>query len=151
MRWRPRPAVRVIALGLHWRGDSLLAVEIPDDTGRIKGVRPLGGGVDFGETWQVALAREFQEELGVEVEIGAEAIIMENIYTHEGHTGHEVVFLAEVKFPKGAFAGESAIHFQEDNGDGYIARWFPLADLDDGKLSLYPAGLKERLLAMRNA
>jgi ADP-ribose pyrophosphatase YjhB (NUDIX family) len=151
MKWRPHPAIRVIALGLHWRGDSLLAVEILDDAGRIKGVRPLGGGVDFGETWQVALAREFQEELGLDVDVGAEAIVMENIYTHEGHTGHEVVFLAEVKFPDGAFAGETAIHFQEDNGDKCVARWFPLADLMSGAISLFPTGLKDRLLAMRDA
>jgi len=151
MKWRPHPAIRVIALGLHWRDDSLLAVEILDDAGRVKGVRPLGGGVGFGETWQVALAREFQEELGVDVEVGAETIVIENIYAHEGHIGHEVAFLAEVKFPKGAFASESAIHFQEDNGDRCIARWFPLADLMSGAIPLFPAGLKDRLPAMRGA
>lgn len=151
MKWRPRPAIRVIALGLHWRGDSLLAAEIPDDAGRLKGVRPLGGGVDFGETWQSALAREFQEELGIDIEVGTEAIVMENIYTHEGHTGHEVVFLAKVKFPDGAFADENTIHFQEDNGDRCIARWFPLADLMSGAIPLFPTGLKDRLPALLGA
>ena len=53
--WRPKPAIRVIAIGLHWRDDRLLAVEVNDDHGAVKGVRPLGGGVEFGETWRDAL------------------------------------------------------------------------------------------------
>lgn len=55
------------ALGLHWRGDRLLAAEVLDDAGRIKGVHPLGGTVEFGETAEAAVIREFREELGIKV------------------------------------------------------------------------------------
>ena len=63
--WRPHPHIRVVALGLHWRGGRLLAAEVRDDAARIKGVRPLGGEIEFGESWRTALVREFNEELGV--------------------------------------------------------------------------------------
>jgi hypothetical protein len=41
--WRLHSHIRVVAIGLHWRNDRLLAAEVRDDAGRIKGVRPLGG------------------------------------------------------------------------------------------------------------
>ena len=145
--WRPHPHIRVVALGLHWRGGRLLAAEVRDDAGRIKGVRPLGGEIEFGESWRAALVREFNEELGIDVTLKGEPLMLENIFVHEGSTGHEVVFVAEVAFPDGAFAGRDRIDFREDNGEEIVARWFDLAELDvDGGPRLYPTGLKELLL-----
>ncbi|MFT4118466.1 NUDIX hydrolase [Bradyrhizobium sp.] len=128
--WRPHARIRVVAIGLHWRAGRLLAAEVRDDAGRIKGVRPLGGEIEFGESWQAALKREFNEELGIDVTIKSEPLMMENIFTHEGATGHEVMFIAEVAFPDGAFNGQDRIDSREDNGEEIVARWFDLADLD---------------------
>jgi 8-oxo-dGTP pyrophosphatase MutT (NUDIX family) len=144
--WRPHPHIRVVAIGLHWRDGRLLAAEVRDDAGRIKGVRPLGGEIEFGESWRAALLREFTEELGIDIIIIGEPLMMENIFVHEGSTGHEVMFITEVAFPDGAFAGQDRIDFREDNGEEIVARWFDLADLDvEGGPSLYPTGLKELL------
>ncbi|PPQ15833.1 DNA mismatch repair protein MutT [Bradyrhizobium sp. AC87j1] len=149
--WRPHPHIRVVAIGLHWRDGRLLAAEIRDDAGRIKGVRPLGGEIEFGESWRTALMREFNEELGIDVTITSEPLVLENIFVHEGSTGHEVMFVAEVVFAEGAFAGQDRIDFLEDNGEPIVARWFDLADLDgDGGPSLYPTGLKDVLLASKD-
>lgn len=145
--WRPPPHIRVVAIGLHWRDGRLLAAEVRDDAGRIKGVRPLGGEIEFGESWRVALVREFNEELGIVVAIIGEPLMMENIFVHGGATGHEVMFIAEVAFPDGAFSGQDRIDFREDNKEEIVARWFDLADLDvPGSPSLYPIGLKDLLL-----
>ncbi|BBO15271.1 MULTISPECIES: NUDIX hydrolase [Bradyrhizobium] len=145
--WRPHPHIRVVAIGLHWRDGRLLAAEIRDDAGRIKGVRPLGGEIEFGESWRTALMREFNEELGIDVTITSEPLVLENIFMHEGATGHEVMFICEVEFPDGAFADRDRLDFLEDDGEQIVARWFDLADLDvDGGPSLYPAGLKDVLL-----
>lgn len=145
--WRPKQNIRVITIGLHWRDGLLLAAEVRDDSGKIKGVRPLGGGVDFGETWQQALTREFKEELDISVTISGAPLVMENIYVHEGEAGHEIVFIADVQFSDGAFEGQEVIKFSEDNGVECTARWFDLDDLDNGKVELFPSGLKELLLA----
>lgn len=145
--WRPHPQIRVVAIGLHWRNGRLLAAEIRDDAGRIKGVRPLGGEIEFGESWRTALVREFNEELGIDVTITSEPLMMENIFVHEGAMGHEVMFIAEVTFPYGAFGGQDRIDFREDSGEQIVARWFDLADLDvEGRPRLYPTGLKDALL-----
>jgi 8-oxo-dGTP pyrophosphatase MutT (NUDIX family) len=144
--WRPHPRIRVVAIGLHWRDGRLLAAEVRDDAGRLKGVRPLGGEIEFGENWQAALMREFNEELGIGVSITSEPSMLENIFMHEGSTGHEVVFVAEVALPEDAFAGQERIDFREDDGEQIVARWFDLADLDiEGGPSLYPTGLKDLL------
>lgn len=145
--WRPQQHVKVKAIGLHWREGKLLAAEVFDDHGQLKGVRPLGGGVEFGESWQTALAREFKEELNVDVEVNGPPHVMENIYTHHGATGHEVLFIGEVRFSAQAFAGQNVIEFLEDNGTPCTARWFDLTELDlaDGP-ALFPAGLKQVLL-----
>lgn len=148
--WRPYPHIRVVAIGLHWRDGRLLAAEVRDDAGRIKGVRPLGGAIEFGESWRAALVREFSEELGIDVTITGEPLILENIFVHEGATGHEVMFIAEVALPDGAFSGQDRIDFREDNGEEIVARWFDLADLDvDGGPCLYPTGLKDLLLGSK--
>ena len=70
--WRPAPAIRVKALGLHWRDGRLLAFEVHDDAGRVTGVRPLGGSIEFGETAEAALRREFREELGIDVVVAGD-------------------------------------------------------------------------------
>lgn len=145
--WRPHAHIRVVAIGLHWRDGRLLAAEVRDDAGRIKGVRPLGGEIEFGESWRAALVREFNEELGIDVTLKGEPLMLENIFMHEGATGHEVMFISEVEFPDAAFRGQDRIDFREDNGEQIVARWFDLADLDaDGAPSLFPTGLKGLLL-----
>ncbi|MFT0859277.1 NUDIX hydrolase [Ancylobacter sp. G4_0304] len=143
--WRPKSHIRVVAIGLVWREGRLLAAEVRDDAGALKGVRPLGGGVAFGERWQEALSREFREELGLEVSIGPCLAVLENIFSHEGATGHEVVFVADVALPPGALAGIEAVAFEEDGGEPCLARWYEPEVLDGEGPALFPTGLKALL------
>lgn len=145
-QWRPPQHVKVKAIGLHWRDGKLLAAEVYDDHGQLKGVRPLGGGVEFGEPWQTALRREFKEELDVEIEVLGAPHVMENIYTHHGAVGHEVLCIGKVRFSKEAFAGQNVIEFFEDSGAPCTAKWFDLSELDlpQGP-ALFPSGLKQLL------
>lgn len=145
--WRPAARIRVKALDLHWRGDRLLAAEVLDDAGDVKGVRPLGGTVEFGETAEMAVIREFQEELGIVVKTNGVPFFVENIFTHEGSLGHEILAIFNVSFPPGAYADETRIEFKEDSGVTCFAEWFDLSSLDvSGQLQLYPEGLKAYLL-----
>ncbi|MFK7763568.1 MAG: NUDIX hydrolase [Roseobacter sp.] len=141
--WRPHPEIRVKALGLHWRDRRLLAAEVLDDQRQVKGVRPLGGSVMFGETAQDAVVREFKEELDLDIQTAGSPFFMENLFTHEGSNGHEVLIIFNVVFPAGAFADETRITFQEDNGVTCHAEWFDLDRLDvPGTPQLFPQGLK---------
>ena len=145
-KWRPPKHIKVKALGLHWREGKLLAAEVYDDQGKLQGVRPIGGSIEFGEQWQLALIREFKEELNVDIETKGSPVIIENIYSHEGELGHEVLFICEVLFASSMFKGQSFIEFHEDSGTSCSARWFDLNALDlPGGPALFPAGLKAAL------
>ncbi|CVI20298.1 hypothetical protein AGR1A_Lc120018 [Agrobacterium fabacearum CFBP 5771] len=91
---------RIKALGLHWRGPKLLAFEVYDHEGRLKGVRPLGGGVEFGESAKDAVIREFKEEIDTDVSVLAGSMVLENVFVHEGEQRHEILFIFDLAFPE---------------------------------------------------
>ena len=93
--WRPAPRLRAVALGIAWRGPRLLMSAVTRDDGRRIGWRPLGGGVEFGETSREAVAREMAEELGARFRPTRLLGVLETIYEHHGAPGHEVVFAWE--------------------------------------------------------
>ena len=114
------------------------------------GVRPLGGSVEFGETAEAALIREFREELGIAVTPVGPPIFMENIFVHECSLGHEILAIFDVSFPGNVFAEDTRIEFEEGDGVKGFAAWFALDALDlPGQPQLYPAGLKAHLLKPR--
>lgn len=150
--WRPYQGIRFKALGLAWRHGKLLAAEVLDDAGAVKGVRPLGGTVEFGETAEAAVMREFDEELGINVTVQGAPFFFENIYKHEGAIGHEILAIFNVTTPRNAFSDDKRIAFHEDNGALCHANWYALEDLDTGEgPALFPRGLKPRIIAARNS
>jgi len=142
--WRPADRIRVIVIGLVWRDNHLLAAEVTDDRGLVKGVRPLGGSIEFGETREAALRREFMEELGVGIDVVGPWTAMENLYEHEGHAGHEIVFAADVILKDMSLYRKERISFLEDNLAAHQAAWFDPAALAPG-VALYPTSLAEVL------
>ena len=143
--WRPLARIRVIAIGLVWKDGRILAAEVKTDSGVVKGVRPLGGSVEFGETREAALKREFLEELGVEIDIVGPWCAMENLYEHEGHAGHEIVFAADVILKDSSIYEKDRISFLEDNLSAHKAAWFGADELEKAGIALYPAALTEML------
>ena len=144
--WRPSDIIRVKVLGLIWRQSSFLAFEVYDDQGHVKGVRPLGGSIEFGETREQALHREFLEELNAKVTIVSSWRFFENIYVHEGAKGHEIVFIAKAEFVDGTYYQREKIEFTEDNGVVGTAGWFDPNDLKSRGVALYPDGLSEHII-----
>lgn len=144
--WRPASRIRVKALGLHWRSNRLLAAEVTDDSGHVKGVRPLGGSVEFGETAETALIREFQEELGITVRPVGPPFFMENLFFHEGMPGHEILVIFDIDVPADTPIPDGRLRLAESDGSIFFADWFDLDALDvPGGLPLFPTGLKARL------
>lgn len=141
-----RSKINVKAIGLHWRDGRLLAAEVYDSEGRVAGVRPLGGTVEFGESSQTALKREFLEELGAEVKILSGPLVIENLYVFEGENGHEIMFVFDIEFVSNEYRHYETITFNESDGTSGVARWYALEELDHpGLPSLYPKGLKALL------
>ncbi|WP_290056253.1 NUDIX hydrolase [Amycolatopsis solani] len=136
--------IRPIALGLVWRGDALLVFEGRDDVKGETFYRPLGGGIEFGERGEEALRREFAEELDAELRVGKRLGVLENIFTWQGKSGHEITFLYDAEFTDSACYRREEMQILDDDA---IARWVDVADFRDGSKILYPTGLLELLSA----
>ncbi|MCQ0987289.1 NUDIX hydrolase [Jiella marina] len=146
--WRPPQRIRVLVIGLVWRGGHLLAAEVLADSGELKGFRPLGGGVEFGERREEALIREFREELGCAIHIAGPWMMFENIFRHEGHVGHEMVFAADTRIDDPTLYEREEIDFSEEDGPPLRARWVDPFACPAG-LPLYPPGLAGELAKLR--
>jgi len=93
-------------------------------------LRPIGGGIDFGELAVEAVVREVKEELGMEVLEPVLVQVLEHPdkFAHVGDPRHEVIFLfrAGLKTPGIFELKEVAL---DDGGKISVARWFSLEDL----------------------
>ncbi|WP_296419231.1 NUDIX hydrolase [Pseudooctadecabacter sp.] len=139
--WRPRPQIRTKALALLWRDDALLVCAIRRDDGTIKGWRPLGGTVEFGERAADTIVRELSEEIGATAQITGLRGVLENIYTHHGHTGHEVVFLFDATLTAPGLARADDFILTEDDGSRHLAAWVPRDRFAAQTARLFPDGL----------
>ncbi|MGI8691387.1 MAG: NUDIX hydrolase [Geodermatophilaceae bacterium] len=128
-------AIRPIAVAVVRRGDDLLVFRGEDRGAEF--FRPLGGGIEFGETAEAALRREFTEELAVT--LGAVRLlgVLENQFVLAGVPGHEIVFV---------FAAELSGPVPNTVADtGESVSWQPLDRFRSGTATLYPSGLLELL------
>lgn len=104
--------------------------------------RPLGGGIEFGETGAQALVREFREELNAELCDVEYKTTLENIFTCEGVPGHQIVLVYTANFSDHSFLKKSDFLANED-GAPFVAKWINLAEFISGRRILYPHGLAE--------
>jgi len=144
LKWRPPPRIRVVAVGIPLRGDQILVFKVWADDGTLKGVRPLGGAVEFTETALVALRREFREELGCDIEIEGSATVLENLFTHEGAPGHEIVFCYPITLLDKTLYERDRWRIDEGKVTNEL-EWIDLARLAAGEIALFPVGLIEAL------
>ena len=144
-KWRPTQQIQVKVIGICVNKGRLLAMEVHNDKGEVKGVRPLGGVIEFGENRESALRREFQEELKTDIELSGSWRIYENIYVHGGMLGHEYVFAIGVQLLDQSIYSRELLVFSEDSGTSATARWFPIDQLMSDVPVLYPDGLKKSL------
>lgn len=69
--------IRIRAAGILVKEGKILLVR-HEKNGKSYWLLP-GGGVDFGETVEAALAREFMEEVGLEIQVGRLVLVQDSI------------------------------------------------------------------------
>ncbi len=123
----------------------ILAAESYDSSKGEAFYRPIGGEINFGESSQAALVREVREELEAEITHIHYLGTLENIFTYENQTGHEIVQIYDAECVDRSLYKQAWLEGQEDNGLSFKAIWKPLADFENSTERLYPTGLFELL------
>lgn len=145
----PDTGLRPIVIGVAIREDRILAIEAFDSNKGERFYRPPGGGIDFGETSEEALRREWREELETELAEAMYLGALENVFTYEGRPGHEIILVHRVELADEPRFGDDTVAGIESDGVAYVARWLPLDEVRSGAAILYPDGLIALLEAAR--
>lgn len=135
-----KPRIRPIAICLFRRDDRILVHEKVDRVTGVQFGRPLGGGIDFGETSRDAIVREIREELGAAITDVQHLGILESIYVYNGEPGHEIVFVYDARFVDETLYEQAAIQVTEGKRT-FEAHWRSLDELRGNPLVLVPTGL----------
>jgi 8-oxo-dGTP pyrophosphatase MutT (NUDIX family) len=141
------PRIRLIALCLCRHQNKILVMEGHDSVKGESFFRPLGGGVEFGETGAEAVAREFLEEINVDLHDVRYLATIENLFTFQGEPKHEIVLLYDGHLNDNRLYESELIEGCEANGEPIRACWKTLDEFAMDATPLYPAGLLELLLA----
>lgn len=151
------PGIRPIVICLFSRDGKILVAESFDPAKNEVFYRPLGGGIEFGETAVQALARELHEELGAAVHNLKYLFTLENIFTFNGQPGHEIVLVYDGAFVDESLYARPVLIGQEDPHDEgpllsqpqsslrFEAVWKTLPEIVSESRPLYPDALLERL------
>lgn len=141
----PPGRIRALAIAIIRRGDAILVAEGFDTAKPETFYRPLGGQIEFGEPAEAALRRELREEICAELQDVRYRFTLENLFTHQGQKGHEIVMVFEAVLADPPFYDRESMTGHEDDGVPFTATWKRLSDFGPGRPPLYPDGLLELL------
>ena len=134
--------IRPIALGLAIHNNKVLAHEGFDTVKQETFYRVLGGGIEFLETSEQALVREFKEEINADIKVLEKLDVVENIFVFDGQGAHEIVFLYRIEIPAEQIQEQYTI---VDNGVESVAKWVDQHDITIGGRIIYPEAVRKYL------
>ena len=108
--------------------------------------RPLGGGIEFSESGRIAVEREIMEELGQEVAVAGLTASFENIFTFDGHQGHEIIMLFSAEFKNKNVYEQQELDIYESGVVISKAVWRSVDEMKSEGAKIYPNGLEGFLI-----
>jgi ADP-ribose pyrophosphatase YjhB (NUDIX family) len=114
-------------------------------------LRGIGGGVEFGERAEDALRREWREEFGLTLHETKRLAVLENLFTHEGDLGHEIVFVYSAEIVESWAYAQPELERTEPNGLVHTGVWATSAELQASGLPCYPLGFLDLCAQLESA
>ncbi|EUB83302.1 NUDIX hydrolase [Pseudomonas sp. GM30] len=136
--------IRALAICVFHHNGKILVNEFRDPVSQQICFRPVGGGIEFGETSAEAIVREVQEELGLSMSDLRLLGTLESLFVYNGKPGHEIVQVYDATFADPRTYERAQIHGHESDGAPFIIRWHDSASFSEHG-SLVPKGLHELL------
>lgn len=138
--WMFRPTVKLLLLDEQ---NHLLLIHSKDPSSSQDCWYPVGGGIEPGETLQLAAVREAAEETGLlELSTGVPVWIRDHAYTYDGREEavHEEWLLHRVK--RFDPAPSALTDYESKTIQGF--HWWSIEDLVESTDSVYPPRLGHR-------
>ena len=132
--------IKPMAIGLAFRNNKVLAHEGFDVKANKYFYRIIGGGIEFLESSEQALIREFKEEISADIKIVEKLEVVENVFEHQGKRGHEIMFVYRVEIPENQIQEEYSI---TEGNIILTAKWLDKEDILNGKMTVYPEIIKK--------
>ena len=127
--------IRPIVLGVAVKDGKLLVSEGFDKVKNQTFYRCLGGGIEFEEKSDIALKREFKEEIDASINVGDFLGISENIFTFNGKNGHELVLFYNVDINEKDYKDEYVILDEKCHSP---VKWIDINEFKNNEKILYP-------------
>ena len=144
--------IRPIVLCVFSDGGRILVAEAHDSRKDQTFYRPIGGTIEFGERAADALRRELREEINAEITGLRYLGTLENIFTYEGRSGHEIVLVYDARFVDGSlYEKEEMQGWEVDIDRPFRIVWKHLDEFSPGNPPLYPEGLLDLLAKPQKA
>jgi 8-oxo-dGTP pyrophosphatase MutT (NUDIX family) len=136
--------IRALALCVFHHHGKILVNEFRDPASQQTCFRPIGGGIEFGETSAEAIVREVQEELGLSMSDVRLLGTLESLFVYNGEPGHEIVQVYDATFVDQGVYDNAQIDGHESDGAPFTARWHDSSSFSE-QAPLVPNGLQELL------
>lgn len=138
------PRIRTLALCVFQHSGRILVNEFRDPVSQQTCFRPIGGGIDFGETSAEAIVREVQEELGQSIKDLRLLGTLESLFIYNGKPGHEIVQVYDASFTDPSVYTHAQIKGHESDGTPFTVRWHDSSSFSE-QAPLVPKGLGDLL------
>lgn len=141
--WKPPSSIRATAQAVILKDHQILVYEGFDRLKNENFYRPIGGTVEFLELAKDTVIREFKEEAGIDVMDPTLLGVLENIFTFEGHSGHEIVQVFQCKFKDESLYAQKEFPLVEGDTSLENAVWKDISFLIQPRVRFFPTGMKD--------